>query len=267
MYYKYLPIDRTTYLSDELIRFTQPGDLNDPFECLPQKPDKKDMKLLVIEAAKILSKSEEAKMIDEDKFIEIIEKQINNIEQGNEDSLLDKFFNSAKSNTNEKIGILSLSKNWNSTLMWSHYTQSHKGFCIGFEPSHPFFKDYSIPEEKKSFFTKEVKYSRERVKVPMKFGEKKLVFEPFITKSSDWEYEEEIRVLATLDLAVEVIPRETFPLHLFKVPHSAIKEIILGANISNVKAKEITAFCIQKKIKCFQSKISNIKYDMERDEI
>lgn len=36
-YYKYLPIDRKDYLKNEFLRFTQPNDLNDPFECLPQK--------------------------------------------------------------------------------------------------------------------------------------------------------------------------------------------------------------------------------------
>src|SRR5438105_1260976 len=33
--YKYLPPERITFLNDELLRFTQPGDLNDPFECIP----------------------------------------------------------------------------------------------------------------------------------------------------------------------------------------------------------------------------------------
>ena len=33
--YKYLPPDRITYFSNELLRFTQPADLNDPFECIP----------------------------------------------------------------------------------------------------------------------------------------------------------------------------------------------------------------------------------------
>lgn len=36
--YKYLPIERLSYLEDELLRITQPSDLNDPFECLPSPP-------------------------------------------------------------------------------------------------------------------------------------------------------------------------------------------------------------------------------------
>jgi len=42
IYYKYLTIERTTYLKDKLLRFTQPGDLNNPFECRPQIPKFED---------------------------------------------------------------------------------------------------------------------------------------------------------------------------------------------------------------------------------
>ena len=35
--YKYLLAERKTYFEDELLRFTQPRYLNDPFECLPAK--------------------------------------------------------------------------------------------------------------------------------------------------------------------------------------------------------------------------------------
>ncbi len=47
MYYKYLPIERLSYLDNELLRFTQPTDLNDPFECLPQRPSKQELLSLI----------------------------------------------------------------------------------------------------------------------------------------------------------------------------------------------------------------------------
>lgn len=46
-YYKYLPIDRKDYLQNEFLRFTQPSDLNDPFECLPQKPSEEEFNMLI----------------------------------------------------------------------------------------------------------------------------------------------------------------------------------------------------------------------------
>ena len=37
--FKYLPPERKTFFTDFLLRFTQPSDLNDPFECLPAARD------------------------------------------------------------------------------------------------------------------------------------------------------------------------------------------------------------------------------------
>src|SRR5437016_3927130 len=36
--YKYFPPERLNYLDDELLRITQPSDLNDPFECIQILP-------------------------------------------------------------------------------------------------------------------------------------------------------------------------------------------------------------------------------------
>jgi hypothetical protein len=263
MYYKYLPIDRITYLDDELIRFTQPGDLNDPFECLPQKPSKQEIQLLVLKVAKNHIEKKALNGIGNKVFLEMIEKYVDDVENDREGNLLDKYFNSAQTNINNSIGILSLSKNWNSALMWAHYTISHRGFCIGFDSEHSFFKS-QIFDEEKSFTISDVKYSTYRVKIPMKFGMAKIGLEPYITKSTDWEYEQEVRMIGTLNLAEKVLNLGAFPINLFKVPHSSIKEIILGANILPTSKQKITEFCQRRNIHCFQSKISNVKYDMER---
>ncbi|MBL7103181.1 MAG: DUF2971 domain-containing protein [Bacteroidales bacterium] len=33
---------------------------------------------------------------------------------------------------NDHYGILSLSAKWDNILIWGHYAEKHKGFCIGF---------------------------------------------------------------------------------------------------------------------------------------
>lgn len=264
MYYKYLPNDRESYLTNQLLRFTQPADLNDPFECLPQKPSKKEINLLVIEVAKLMIGNDDQIRIGNEKFLEIIEKHIENIEKGSEGNLLDTYYEKAKKNTNDSIGIFSLSKNWNNSLMWAHYTMSHRGFCVGFNSEHSFFKDFLSEDRKKSFIISDVNYSTDRVKIPMEFGMPKTGIAPYITKSIDWEYEQEVRIIGTLNLAEKVLTNNLFPINLFRVPHSAIGEIILGANISQELKKTIFNFCKEKQIPCYQSKISNEKYDMER---
>lgn len=40
----------------------------------------------------------------------------------------------------EKVGVLALSANWNSPLMWSHYADQHRGICIEYDTTdleHP----------------------------------------------------------------------------------------------------------------------------------
>lgn len=267
MYYKYLPIERLSYIEDQYLRFTPPGDLNDPFECLPQKPSKSEINHLVTTVAKSLIGNEEVHKIRNAKFLEIIEKYVEDVENNIKGNLLEKYFSLAQEKNNDKIGILSLSKNWNSTIMWSHYTNSHRFFCVGFHKEHAFFRDEISNDGESSKFTKEVIYSTDRVKVPMVVGVPKVGFDPFITKSIHWDYEEEVRVLQTLNLSSKTIEAFPFPINLFEVPHDAISEIILGANISEDSISYILSFCKIKGIKCFKSKISDVKYDMEREEI
>jgi len=43
------------------------------------------------------------------------------------------FYKDYLKSINEEFGIFSLSKSKNNLLMWSHYADSHKGYCIGFD--------------------------------------------------------------------------------------------------------------------------------------
>jgi len=38
-----------------------------------------------------------------------------------------------KSSLDKYGGIIALSSRWDSILMWSHYANNHKGYCIGFD--------------------------------------------------------------------------------------------------------------------------------------
>ena len=38
---------------------------------------------------------------------------------------------------NEKWGLLCFSKSWDNPVQWTHYTDKHKGLCLGFDVPHP----------------------------------------------------------------------------------------------------------------------------------
>lgn len=248
-YYKYLPISRLSYLEDELLRFTQPGDLNDPFECLPKKPSIEEFDNLINSLIQENSNKEIQKEIKA-KF---------------DSKYLDELFKTQVEKVNEDIGIFSLSKNWKSSLMWAHYTESHKGFCVGFDSKNIFFKNYLSDDKKKFKTIIEVKYSEKRVEIPMVLGQRQDYYEPYVTKSIEWKYEEEIRLLTDLNSRETFKECKPYNIYLFKVPHSAISEIILGANIKAENESFIRDFAEKNNVKVFKSMISKTTFAMERE--
>lgn len=87
-------------------------------------------------------------------------------------------------NMRAAMGIYSLSARADSPLMWSHYADSHRGLCIGFDSSSEPFNA-----------AQKVKYSRNRIPVnPFKHGQEAILTNSILQKSIDWMYEEEWRI-------------------------------------------------------------------------
>lgn len=267
--YKYLPLERLTYLDDALLRLTQPGDLNDPFECLPVPPTIDDMCHILEEQLKSVlntintTKASKAVRLEfRESETRKIKSEITKIKKNLPGNLLEAFLSRAERNINSNVGIISFSRRWNSTLMWSHYTNSHKGFCIGFNASDSFFLDYNRLADTRIVFLPVV-YTDQRLKVPTEEGVK---IDPMVmlTKSKDWAYEEEERLLAQFYLHHKKISSEPFDIYLFKLEHHLIREIIAGAKMPSKEFSKLASFCRQFKIPLFKSKISEKLFDMER---
>lgn len=149
--YKYLPPQRLNVLKKRKIRFTQPGDFNDPFEFHPQ--------------IQSLASTEETISFLEEHFDELVASELagysalapplpqSKLKQILSDmkpmapllhhlleppmlkrvsAWISRFFN-------EKVGVLCLSELKDSLLMWGHYAENHKGFVIGFDSDNIFF--------------------------------------------------------------------------------------------------------------------------------
>ena len=105
----------------------------------------------------------------------------------------------------ESLLVSCFSTNKDSILMWSHYADKHKGLCIEFEVDNDNFK--------------KVKYSKKRSQIDLKAITAVVLGYDFIgetvgkenkalmnrltklllTKSRDWEYEEEVRTIHSID--------------------------------------------------------------------
>lgn len=139
-------------------------------------------------------------------------------------------------------GVLCLSERRDSILMWSHYCDSHKGFCLGFDG--PELREYlrrrfNLTKRIPTWYRVEY-WPKYPELLPSEFvGDPELFFaKPITLKSIHWEYEEEWRciLLENRDTA------ETFENYI-------LKQVIVGAEATQKTVEEIRVAIKSKKSK------------------
>lgn len=113
-----------------------------------------------------------------------------------------------------------------SILMWSHYADSHKGFCI----------EYSFSEEKFNQFVYPVCYLNEIIDIP--FGKADFM-SVMLAKSDIWSYENEWRI---------IFNGSEHGLH--EAPQ--ITAVYLGTEIDETNKKKIQNICSEEGYKLYQ---------------
>lgn len=139
--------------------------------------------------------------------------------------------------TENRFGVISFSQRWDSILMWSHYSENHKGFCIGF--------NRKMIEESNIFGSAGgVKYSNIYPSIDPNNDEplKELIIKTH-TKAQEWQYEEEYRIIQIWDEASPTISDRKIT-----IPQDFIEEVILGKLISEKDKLEILKITLERKI-------------------
>lgn len=140
--------------------------------------------------------------------------------------------------------ICSFSERKDNILMWSHYANNHKGFCIEYK-----FSDLL----RSSGLLMPVIYSK---KLPGK--SEPINIEVIFTKSIDWEYEHEWRII-DYNTRENNEYKETFS--LINVPIKP-ESIYLGCNIENSVKEYLIKYCKNNKIKIYKSEKSKENYGL-----
>ena len=151
------------------------------------------------------------------------------------------------------LGIYSLSKTWNNELLWAHYADTHKGFCIEYE------KDKLILDKTRTkIFPKiiKIKYSKKPPVYSLKDADNateeqlllRLLKKLICTKSWSWKDEKEIRVLFKENGEQEI-------------NGTAIKSIIFGAFASDENINN-TISIMSDKIKYYKIEITKNNYGL-----
>ena len=122
---------RKTILNFEVF-MASPGSFNDPFDCrIPENYSLIDSDEKANLFAENITQKHRKRIIaqgyDINERKQNFKSNLKNLETFQQEHEKYEF-----KKTDECYGVLSLSARWNSLLMWSHYGNDHKGFCIGF---------------------------------------------------------------------------------------------------------------------------------------
>lgn len=155
-----------------------------------------------------------------------------------------------------KSGIYSLSADYNNELMWSHYANSHLGYCIEyeFENLKEFelkFKEYYNP--KLNVFDK-LSYSQKPFELNNVINNREDIIKYLFKKSKIWEYENEYRIVTftsgKFNYNVECLKSIIFGLKAKEEIINIVIEKLKHLNIDFYKMERIGPYKIEKKYLC-----------------
>lgn len=133
----------------------------------------------------------------------------------------------SKASMHQTFGVLSTTTKNDNLLMWAHYADCHKGFCVGLNSSILF--------ESIGGTIGRVNYAESFPMMPL-FGQNSQHMVAMLnTKSLEWEYEDEYRVTKS---NASNVP--------FTLPPEAITEVVLGCNMPSDQRKEIISILDEK---------------------
>ena len=147
-------------------------------------------------------------------------------------------------------GICCLSEVRDSVLMWSHYADKHRGFCLEFS-----IADFHVELPGNKVIPSPVHYTEQ---YPIaQIIEEVAVRETMLTKAKPWEYEKEWRIITP----------ERAGLHPF--PDHCLTGVIFGCKMSEEHKEMIREWCKNRRpaITYYETRQSEDSYSLNIDEI
>jgi hypothetical protein len=228
-FYRYYRFDQFTerIFTKNEIYFQQPSKFNDLL----------DSRIAYTRGATI---EEECKFLERNLPLampELTEREINQISK--DPSKVEKFFYDfckKQDKRRDELGVYCLTTLRDNILMWAHYSDYHKGFCLEFDGKDEFFQKalpitylkelptFNIWDNKIGNFHK---YTEELADL-------------LLIKAEDWKYENEWRIVYT--------PKQGGPsVHTF--PEKLLTGVIFGFRISRENRNNIIEWCKGRTIK------------------
>lgn len=234
--FKYLSTDRINVIEDASIRFSQFPALNDPcegFVCFDTEAylSGGHMERLVAEALEGKPRTPE-----EEDWIRKFYATDGPVVA----SIIKRTMRKFERIVNEEVGILSLSKTCLSAPMWAHYGTCGRGFCLGLDSNQ---SPISCGREVVSM---SVEYREVPPVVNPRGMAREAVLVAFLgTKSRDWKYEQEVRVIRAIKDCHYIgdSGEARDKIYVSSFPPQALKQVIFGARASSLTKDDVRRAC------------------------
>lgn len=173
-----------------------------------------------------------------------------------EPSNIEKFFDVFCKRQNERrdeLGIYCLTTLKDNILMWTHYSDNHKGFCVEFDSQNYEFFQQALP----------VEYSKVMptlnvldITVGETHKNANKLAELLLIKAEDWRYQNEWRLVYT--------PKQGGP-GIHKYPEKLLTGVIFGFQIAPENQEKIINWCRGRKFKprFYQTKLKGTEFGLD----
>jgi hypothetical protein len=152
--------------------------------------------------------------------------------------------NAARKTWGRTRGILCFSSDWRDPVIWAHYSDKHRGLCLGFQ----------IPD----VYGRKIKYIDDRLSLPDKLQLDDATAWVF-TKFANWSYEKEIRFCTTLKDKSDGLYFKEYGEDLNLV------EVIAGARCSLTKDHILEALQPLQYVKLIKARPGFRKFEIVKD--
>lgn len=135
-----------------------------------------------------------------------------------------------KRGLSEYMGLLCFSENWHNPVQWSHYAESHRGICLGFDIAP------AAGVRKVRYVRSRIKPNLRAMKAPGPEAQAHML-DLLTLKFQHWQYEQEHRLFVRLD-----DKEEESGLYFYDFGTSAevkLKQVIVGAQ-SEVSSEQVS---------------------------
>jgi hypothetical protein len=235
----YLPTDGLIYkytsfetalkiIRGNSLMFSKPEDFNDPFDMVTSLIDKSCTQAELHMWVKRMSKSNPERRDDLKKHL-------------TDPSSLSRLFDQALNKLKNETGVSCFSKSYLKTLLWSHYSDKHKGVCLGFK--------FIPTNETNNLLIMSVNYTKSIRPLSILRERDVVLFYWIFTKSHVWAYEEEVR-------AIILNQNGNIPFE-----HNCLREVYFGVKTTKQQKEELIR--VLKEQKYNVSKISYMTIDQK----